>query len=165
MNVIVKDILKSRNGYSYLKLHPTTFTQLGLEKGDCVEVVNHTSGHHTAAQLYEEKNNGLEANQVLISWYASQNLAAIMGDSLTLRKIYPRDANFVQLTEVNNQITNVRNIEQLTEKLQKFIITRGDMISFQNKHTNCIYALMVMRYEPECDAVIIRENTKIKIGF
>jgi len=164
MNVIVKDIIQSEKGYSYLKLTPETILKLGLENHDCVEVKNQKSNHFTAAKLYEEKDNTLNPNQALLSWYGAQNLAATMGDLLSLRKIYPRDANFVQLTEVNNQITNVRNIEQLAEKLQKFTLTRGDLLSFRYKN-NKVYTFMVLKYAPECDAVIIRENTKIKIGY
>ncbi|MGM0469642.1 MAG: hypothetical protein ACQERB_12645 [Promethearchaeati archaeon] len=100
----------------------------------------------------------------MISWYASQNLAATLGDLLSLRKIYPRVAKFLQMTEINKQVSKLHNIEQLSEKLQQFTLTRGDLISFRYKN-NTVYTFMVVKYAPECDAVIIRENTKIKIGY
>jgi hypothetical protein len=164
-----KNLANGRNIYCYMQLGAELIAEKNLKFGEVFEVLNQGTGHKTSAILINgnEKINGnghkLRKDEVLLSWNACRNLGASLIDWFSIRRIYPQNATHIRLMDINNNVRKLRNIQRLSELLNKRIITRGDLITLKSKEKDINF--MVKTFNPISEAVVITTNTKFSLGF
>lgn len=165
-DLILSNIATGENLYGYIQLNQSMKESLALKEGDLLEVYNKKTGHKTSAVLVvgdDDPNAEGGYDEVSLNWLTCRNLAATLGDSLSIRKIFPRAANEVKLMELYGELKRMKNINKFAETLKGRVITRGDLISFDLKGTH--FTFMIKGFIPRGDAVLITEDTKFELGF
>ncbi|MFW9781698.1 MAG: CDC48 family AAA ATPase [Candidatus Heimdallarchaeota archaeon] len=156
--VRVKDALKQDVGKGFIRIDSDIVKELDIHPGDIIEIVHPSTDKRTAAIFWSENKEDKGTDVIRIDSSIRRNLNTSIDDIVRIAKIEASVAERVTFAGLEEAII-LRNTQQLAEKLENRVITKGDILSFyaMGGRVN----LVVIDYSPKADAVIINVKTKI----
>lgn len=159
--VRVKDAFKEDVGRGKIRIDPDVIENMSLKTGDVIEIHHPTTDQRTAGLLWGGKSEDRGTNIIRIDASLRRNLGASIDDLVHIRKIDAALASKVTFAGLKEAVV-LRNSQQLAEKLENRVITKGDIISFYSMGRRIDF--VVVDYNPRADAVRIHLDTKIDLS-
>ena len=158
--VRIKDAFKEDAGRGIIRIDPEIINVLNLKSGDIIEICNPISNKKTAAILMTGKTEDAGTNIIRIDPSLRRNLNASIDDFVEIKKISASLAESLIFTGLNDSYL-IRDVQQLTRKLDNRVVTKGDSLSFYAMGHRV--DLVVVDYAPKDTAVKIHLGTKITL--
>ncbi|MHA1105306.1 MAG: CDC48 family AAA ATPase [Promethearchaeota archaeon] len=154
--VRIKDAFKEDAGRGIIRIDPDVTNKLNFKVGDVIEIVHPFTNKNTVALLYTGKNEDKETNIIRMDPSLRKNLGASIDDLVEIKKIEANEAESITFSGLS---LIPRDPQALARKLEKRVITKGDILSFYAMARRI--DLIVLGFKPEVEAVKINFNTKI----
>jgi len=154
--VRIKDAFKEDAGRGIIRIDPHVTNELNFKVGDIIKIVHPFTKKNTVAVLHTGKNEDKETNIVRLDPSLRKNLGASIDDLVEIKKIEASEAESITFSGLS---LIPRDPQALARKLEKRVVTKGDILSFYAMARRI--DLVVLDFKPELDAVKINFNTKI----
>ncbi|MHA1489526.1 MAG: AAA family ATPase [Promethearchaeota archaeon] len=156
--VRIKDAFKEDAGKGIVRIDPNVFNELKFKTGDVIEIVHLKVNKKTASIIRTGKNEDKGTNIIRMDPSERRNLNASIDDYVEIRKIEASLAESLTFAGLEGSFI-IRDPQQLSRKLEKRVITKGDSLSFYAMGRRI--DLVVVDYTPKTEAVRIHLDTKI----
>ncbi|MHA1193990.1 MAG: CDC48 family AAA ATPase [Promethearchaeota archaeon] len=154
--VRIKDAFKEDAGRGIIRIDPDVTNELNFKVGDVIKIMHPFANKNTVALLYTGKNEDKETNIIRMDPSLRKNLGASIDDLVEVKKIEANEAESITFSGLS---LIPRDPQALARKLEKRVITKGDILSFYAMARRI--DLVVLGFKPEVEAVKINFNTKI----
>ena len=154
----IKDAYKEDAGRGIVRIDPDIFKELNLRTGDVVEIYHSISNKKTAGLLYPARKEDQGTKIIRMDTSLRRNVDASLEDLVDIRKIEAVPADKVKFAGLQ-EVTILRNRQQLARTLENRVITKNDTLSFYSYGRRI--DLVVINFVPKSDAVRIHIDTKI----
>lgn len=156
--VRIKDAFKDDAGRGIIRADPEVVEEINLKTGDVIEIKHPVTKQKTAALLYPGKPEDVGSKSIRIDSSLRRNLNASIDDLVEIRKIKADLAQEITFAGLEEAVI-LKNSQQLANKLENRVITKGDILSFHSYGRRV--DLIIVNYSPQADAVRIHLDTKI----
>ena len=151
--VRIKDAFKEDAGRGIIRIDPDVTNKLNFKVGDVIEIVHPFTNKNTVALLYIGKNEDKETNIIRMDPSLRKNLGASIDDLVEIKKIEAIEAESITFSGLS---LIPRDPQALARKLEKRVVTKGDILSFYAMARRI--DLVVLGFKPEVEAVKINFN-------
>ncbi|MEM1557723.1 MAG: CDC48 family AAA ATPase [Thermoproteota archaeon] len=145
-------------GRGYARIDPEVAKLLNLSPGDAIEIVGKRK---TYALVWPASAKDRGLGLIRIDGYTRENVGVSLDDKVRVRKVTARYATTVVLAHTE-QPRMVNGEEFVKSIMIGRIINRGDIIPV--RIMGKIVQLVVVSYQPAAEAVIVTEDTVVKIS-
>lgn len=159
--VTVKDAFKQDVGKGFISIDNKVVKALHIHPGDVIEIVHPLNNKRTAAIFWRGYKEEKCTDIIRIDSSIRRNLNASIDDIVRIAKIQVSIAERITFAGLEEP-TVLRNTQQLAEKLENRVITKGDILSFYAMGSRV--DLVVIDYSPKAMAVIVGFSTKITLS-
>ena len=157
----VKDAFKEDSGRGIVRIDPDVIKELDLRTGDVLEISHPASNKKTAALLYPGRSEDRGSGIIRVDTSLRRNLNASLDDIVKIRKVESALADKVTFAGLQEAVI-LKNRQQLAQKLENRVITKGDILSFYSYGRRV--DLVVVDFSPRSDAARIHIETKIVLA-
>ena len=158
--MIVKQGYKELNGKDIITIDKEIMIDFELTPGDVVQITHPKSKKVTAAVVEVDVFEASEFNWIRMDFFTRRNLGAKINDKVDIEKIECIPAEKVIFSGYNTpHRVKIKGANRLAKKLNKKLITQGDILSFYHKDGKL--DLIVKAHIPQGYSVRIHPKTKI----
>jgi len=154
----VAEALASDVGRGIARIDPVVAGRMGLSAGDAVEI---TGKKRTFALFWPAHSGDAGRGLIRVDGYTRENAGVSIDDKVRIRKITARYSQSITLAPTE-PLRIVGGEDYVKNILVNRIVSKGDQVPV--RIMGRVVNLVVTAYQPMADAVIVNEDTLVKIS-